>query len=80
MDVDSERSHETQTNGSALPSPTSADGGFAHFSSMMRFEDPFSFERDYSRERQPGTRKESLLSWRLKDLAFQAQRDAPGEQ
>jgi hypothetical protein len=44
---------------------------------IKKLDDPFTFERDRSRERKPGGRSESLLSRRLKDLAFPAQsRDA----
>ncbi|KAK3703854.1 hypothetical protein LTR37_014177 [Vermiconidia calcicola] len=75
MDVDSERSLETQSNGSPLGSPTSKHAESQHLSNVRKLHDPFSFERDRSRERRPEGRSESLLSRRLKDLAFQAQRN-----
>jgi hypothetical protein len=47
--------------------------GGSPINGVKKLEDPFNFERDRSRERKPGQRSESLLSRRLKDLAFQAQ-------
>ncbi|KAK3056804.1 hypothetical protein LTR09_002597 [Extremus antarcticus] len=59
MDIDStDRVSPAATSGTLSP--------------LKKLEDPFNFERDHSRERQAGGRSESLLSRRLKDLAFQA--------
>lgn len=74
MDVDSEPSQETQSTLSPLASPTSQnDAVTSPLSQGRKLDDPFNFERDRSRERKPGGRSESLLSKRLRDLAFQAQ-------
>ena len=73
MDVDSEHSQETQPSRSQFSSPTSKGSDCNPVAVVKRLEDPFTFERDRSRERKPGGRSESLLSMRLKDLAFQAQ-------
>ena len=73
MDVDSDRSQETQSNRSQLSSPSSKYGDPYPLSSVRNLEDPFHFERDRSRERKLGGRSESLLSKRLKDLAFKTQ-------
>ncbi|KAK5676364.1 hypothetical protein LTS10_011176 [Elasticomyces elasticus] len=75
MDVDSDRSQETQSSRSALSPPTSAQGHMS-FAGLRKLEDPFVFERDRSRERQPGARSESLISRRLRDLAVQTSADA----
>ena len=79
MDVDSDRSQETQASQSTL-SPSSLRHGteltMSSFVGARRLDDPFTFERDRSRERQPGARSESLLSRRLKDLAVQRQSDS----
>ncbi|KAK3655228.1 hypothetical protein LTR56_003649 [Elasticomyces elasticus] len=75
MDVDSDRSQETQSSQSALSPPTSAQGHMS-FAGLRKLEDPFVFERDRSRERQPGARSESLISRRLRDLAVQTPADA----
>ena len=72
MDVDSDRSQETMSNRSTFSSPTSTNGQPNAIASP-KLNDPFVFERDHSRERNPGGRSESLLSKRLRDLAFQAQ-------
>lgn len=73
MDVDSEQSQEMQSNRSQLSSPTSKNGDANPISNVKKLDDPFNFERDRSRERTPGGRSESLLSRRLRDLAFRAQ-------
>ncbi|KAK4544606.1 hypothetical protein LTR36_004178 [Oleoguttula mirabilis] len=76
MDVDSDRSPGTQSSRSALPSPTSRNHESVQLWNVRRLEDPFNFERDHSRERQPDACIESLLSRRLKDWAFgQRERD-----
>lgn len=73
MDIDSQG---TQSSRSALASPTSTNGELPSLSALRRLDDPFSFERDRSRERTQSGRSESLLSRRLKDLAFQSQENA----
>ncbi|KAK5726234.1 hypothetical protein LTR17_012950 [Elasticomyces elasticus] len=75
MDVDSDRSQETQSSQSALPPPTSSQGQMS-LAGLRKLEEPFVFERDRSRERQPGARSESLISRRLRDLAVQTSADA----
>ncbi|KAK5121574.1 hypothetical protein LTR85_004746 [Meristemomyces frigidus] len=75
MDIDSDRSQETQSSRSAFPSPTWRDREPVQLTNVRKLDDPFSFERDRSRERQPDARNESLLSRRLKDLAFQTQHE-----
>lgn len=77
MDVDSDRSQETR---SALSSPTSknGEGHSANGMGRRRLDDPFDFDRDRSRERKPGGRSESLLSRKLRGLAFQGGRDGEG--
>ncbi|KAK3721730.1 hypothetical protein LTR37_002895 [Vermiconidia calcicola] len=75
MDVDSERSLETRSDGSPMCSPTSTHAESQRLRNMKKLHDPFNFERDRSCEPKPGGRSESLLSRRLKDLAFQAQRN-----
>lgn len=47
---------------------------------VRKLDDPFKFERDRSRERKPGGRSESLLSRKLRDLAFQAQNGSGGDE
>ena len=56
-------------------SPITLDDFQTQLKAVRKLEDPFNFERDHSRERAPGARSESLLSMRLKDLAFQARRN-----
>lgn len=77
MDVDSEQSHETQSSRSAFSSPMSKNGdGQQPFNGVVRkLDDPFNFDRDRSRERRPGGRSESLISRKLRDLAFQGRLD-----
>ncbi|TKA78926.1 hypothetical protein B0A55_03922 [Friedmanniomyces simplex] len=79
VDVDSDRSQETQSSRSAISPPASRNDGSDRptmsFSGMRKLEDPFTFERDVSRERQPGARSDSLLSRRLRDLAVQMPED-----
>lgn len=76
MEVDSERSQETQSSRSEeFPSPTWRDREVSQVTSVGGLADPFNFERNLSRERQPDVRSESLLSRRLKDLAFQTRRE-----
>ena len=78
MELDSEPSSR-----SALSSSTSTknDGESSDpLSVARRLDDPFDFGRDRSRERKPGGRSESLLSRRLKDLAFQVQQKGNGEE
>lgn len=55
---------------SSLSSPASNSDPLQ---AVRKLDDPFRFERDRSRERRPGARSESLLSRKLRDLAFQAQ-------
>ncbi|KAK4632277.1 hypothetical protein CLAFUW4_03428 [Fulvia fulva] len=57
----------------SVRSPTSRNGDPCKRHAVPRLQDPFSFERDTSRERRSGVRNESLLSQRLMDLAFQKQ-------
>lgn len=51
-----------------------------HPNLMSRLEDPFTFERDRSRERQGRHGSESLLSKRLMDLVFQARSQLQGDE
>ncbi|KAK5729051.1 hypothetical protein LTR15_002192 [Elasticomyces elasticus] len=74
MDVDSDRSQDTQSSQSILSPPRPSQGQMS-FVGLQKLEDPFVFERDRSRERQPGARSESLLSRRLRDLAVQTSAD-----
>lgn len=71
MELGSDRSHETQSSRSPCISPTRRPGEPWQAPSFRRLNDPLNFERDSSRERQPGVKSESLLSSRLRDLAFQ---------
>ena len=79
MELDSEQSHETLSNRSAFSPPNSQNGDVMSSQSFRRFENPFNFERDHSREGQPGMRSESLLSRRLRDMAFPEQGPAPDQ-
>ena len=75
MDIDSDRSNEGMSVCSPLSSPGSKDEGLS-FQPLPHLGDPFTFERDTSRERRPPRlRQESLLSQRLMDLAFQGRGD-----
>ncbi|KAK4553642.1 hypothetical protein LTR86_009140 [Recurvomyces mirabilis] len=67
--------NDSQWSESTTLSPGSRMAESAQLASIRKLDEPFSFERDRSRERQPGARSESLLSRRLKDLAFQVQRE-----
>lgn len=85
MDIDSDlASHDTQSSRSALSSPASKNSEAMAGLDVRRLQDPFSFERrDDSRPDANGlvagiARNESLLSRRLRDLAFQRQGDAGG--
>ena len=69
MDIDLEQSQESYTS-----SKNATRGEAKSLTSTRQLDDPFSFDRDRSRERKPNGRSESLLSRRLKDLAFQAAR------
>ena len=80
MDIESEWSQDTQSDGSQSTSQAFSSGDSQPMSAVRSLDDPFNFERDRSRERKPGARSESLLSMRLKGLAFQAQqRDGEDE-
>lgn len=75
MDIDSEQSHETRSGRSTFSSPTSKNGDGPQLIGARRLDDPFDFDRNRSRERRPGVRSESLLSRKLRDLAFQGRLD-----
>lgn len=79
MDVDSEQSQETPSGLSTFSSPTSKNGDGWSLHGARKLDDIFSFDRDRSRERQPGARSESLLSRKLKDLAFQGKLGGKGD-
>ncbi|KAK0312113.1 hypothetical protein LTR01_003027 [Friedmanniomyces endolithicus] len=71
MDVDSDRSQGTRSSrgGFSPPSAGLREGPEKAFpAAREQLEDPFTFERDRSRERVAGMRSESLLSRRLRAL------------
>lgn len=78
MDIDCDlTSHETQSLRSALSSPTSKKGEPIAGLDVRSLQEPFNFEKkegsrpDLSGPVAGGARNESLLSRRLRDLAFQ---------
>lgn len=79
MDVDSQPSKGSSSTRSPYSSPTCANGDSGSSNDIRRLDEPLNFDRDRSRERQPGQRSESLLSRRLKDLAFQIQGNGESE-
>ncbi|KAK1081252.1 hypothetical protein LTR33_004846 [Friedmanniomyces endolithicus] len=80
MDVDSDRSQGTQSSRSALSPPAAAlrDGAERTGLATGELEDPFTFERDRSRERVAGGRSESLLSRRLRGLVVRRGEEEDG--
>jgi len=70
IDLNSEHSHETQSSDTSFPRN---DGDISPMSSLPTLDDPFTFDRDRSRDRgrYAGRSSEGLLSRRLKDLVVQ---------
>ncbi|KAK0347988.1 hypothetical protein LTR91_001873 [Friedmanniomyces endolithicus] len=83
MDVDSDRSQGTQSERSAFSPPAPAalrDGADRTGLALGELEDPFTFERDRSRERVAGGRSESLLSRRLRGLVVRRGEEEDGSE
>lgn len=70
MDVDSEQTREGPANGLIGSAPVWELA--APLNPFRKLDEPFSFDRDRSRERKVDGQSQSLLSRKLRDLAFQA--------